>query len=220
MKKIIILMLLAIAGLGLWGCYTNTVDNLSTFKFQLPINFYSNWVNKAAPDTSWDFTNLDDYAEYRDNKDEIKSSEILSFNYWLDSLVTDDGKPFNPNDPNQEDVEFEFIEYYLHFAVLKSNPPNPGNPSDPNNYLQDPNTPDYLLGKFTNVSAKKYYRNPANILFVPSDVAQIISHTLKNNPKFFIKSVYSKTVGQEEPKRHFPLINARYDLVIRFEVNL
>ena len=220
MKKIIILIFAIVSGLSMWGCYTNTIDSLSTFKFQLPVNFYSSWVDKAAPDSSMDFTNLNDYPEYRDNKEQIRSSEILSFNYWIDSLITDDGKPFNPNDPNQEDIEFEYIKFYLHFAVLKDNPPNPGDPSDPDNYKPDPNTPDYLLGVFTNVSVKRYYRNPEYILEVPTDVAQIISVALKGYPQFFIKSVYSKTIGQTEPKRHFPLINARYDLVIRFEVEL
>ena len=220
MKKIIILIVAIVSGLSMWGCYTNTIDSLSTFKFQLPIYFYSNWLNRSAPDTSWDFTNLNNYPEYRDNKEKIRTSEILSFNYWIDSLVMDGGKPFDPNDPNQEDVEFEFIKFYLHFAVLKSNPPNPGDPNDPDNYELDPSTPDYLLGVFTNVSVKRYYRNPEYILEVPTDVAMIISEALKEKPQFFIKSIYSKTIGQTEPKRFFPLINARYDLVIRFDVEL
>jgi hypothetical protein len=220
MKKILIVLLAIASGLGLWGCYTNTIDSLSTFRFQLPIYFYQNWVDRAAPDTSWDFTNLNDYPEYRDNKDKIELAEILSFNYWIDSLITDDNKPFNPNDPNQEDIEFEFVKFYLHFAVWKDNPPNPDDPSDSSNYILDPETPDYLLGEFTNVNVKNYYRIPDNILAVPTEVAQIISVAIKSKPQFFIKSVYSKTKGQTNPKRHFHLIKARYDLVIRFEVSL
>ena len=68
MKKILIVLLAIASGLGLWGCYTNTIDSLSTFRFQLPIYFYQNWVDRAAPDTSWDFTNLNDYPEYRRNE--------------------------------------------------------------------------------------------------------------------------------------------------------
>ncbi len=220
MKKTIIILITIFTGLGLWGCYTNTIDALSSFEFQLPIYFYSNWVDRAAPDTSWDFKNLNDYNEYRDNRDKIQTAEIISFNYWLDSLVTENGKPFDPTDPNQEDLEFEFVKFYLHFAVLKDNPPNPDDPSDENNYELDPDTPDYLLGEFHNVDVKKYYRNPEYILEVPTEVAQIIAVALKDKPQFFIKSVYSKVKGQTEPKRHFPLINTRYDLIIRFEVNL
>jgi len=206
MKKKILLLLAFAVGISMWGCYTNTIDSLSTFKFQLPIYFYSNWENKAAPDTSWDYTDLEDYPEYNDNKDKIQVAELISFNYWLDSLITDDGVPFDPTDPDAPEIEFDFIEFYLVFADEFGN--------------RDPNAPEYLLGKFTNVNAKTYWRNPAHILEVPSDVAKIASVAIKDYPQFYIKSVYSKTKGQTEPYRYFPLIHARFDIVIRFEVSL
>ncbi len=220
MKKNLIILLTIVIGIGLLGCYTNTVDSLSTFKFQLPVYFYKNWVDRFAPDTSWDFTNLNDYPEYRDNKDKIQIAEILSFNYWVDSLVTANGVPYNPNDKNSPVIEFKFVKFYLHFAVWRDNPPNPNDPSDSSNYVRDPDTPDYLLGEFYNVNVKDYYRNPEHILEVPTDVAKIISLALKAKPHFFIKAVYSKTKDQKVPKLLFPLINSRYDLVFRFKVSL
>lgn len=217
MKKHLIILFPALFALTMWGCYTSTIDALSTFKFQLPINFYSNWINKAAPDTSWDFNNLLKYDEYKDNQDKIKKSEILSFNYWIDSLIFDNGEVFKPG---VHQLEFEFIKFYLVFARLKANPPNPFNPLDESNYEFDPDSPEYLLGEFTNVNATAYYRSPEHILEVPEDVAEVIAVAVKEKPQFFIKSIYSKTKGQTEPKRYFNLINARFDMVIRFEVSL
>lgn len=197
MKNKIILSLAIISLLVLSGCYTNTIDSLSTFKFQIPIFFYSHWVNKAAPDTTYDYVNLDDYAEYRDNKEKIKKAEIISFNYWIDSLMVDQGVPFDPE--KSEDIEFEFIRFYIQF---------------------EGETNKHLIGEFLNVSAKEYYRKPQHILEVPSTVAEIIAVALKEKPKFNILSIYSKTKGQTEEKKYIPLVNARFDLFIRFEVEL
>ncbi len=199
------------------GCYTSTVDSLSSFRFQLPLIFYSNYKNKSVPDTAIDFVNLSKYEEYNKNKDKIGKAEILSFNYWIDSLVIDNNKPF---DPKVDDVEFEFVSFALHFAKLKANPPNPADINSVINWEDDPLTPDYILGQFSNVSVKEYYRNPDHILDVNDEIAQVLSSAVKYKPQFFIKSLYSKSKGQITPRRVFPLVNARFDMIIRFQVDL
>lgn len=217
MKTLKYILLFCISSVLLSSCYTSTIDALSTFKFQLPLLFHSDYVNKAAPDTSVDFSNLNKYQEYRDNKSKLKKAEIISFNYWIDSLIIDNGKPF---DPAKDDIEFDYVRFSLIFAQLKSNPPKPGDIYDKDNYEAIPNAQEYVLGEFTNVKVQDYYRESKHILQISDDVAKVISSAVKDNPTFFIRSMYSKTKGQTAEKRYFPLIWGRFDCIIRFEVNL
>jgi hypothetical protein len=218
MRKIIatIVAVLGIAASGAFfsGCYTDAVDNLSTFTFQLPLLFHSYHWDKASPDTSVDFTNLNDYKEYRDNKERINKAQILHFNYWIDSLVMQNNVPFDP-EVHTDDVIFPFIRFYLQFARYTG-----GDPSNPNSYEPDPNEPMYLLGEYLDVNVAEYYRNPEYILDVSEETAMILSDAVKNRPQFYIITHYSKVVGQTEPKRYFPYVAARYDMVIRFDVDL
>jgi hypothetical protein len=228
-NKFLIFLVLTALPLSLLftSCFTETIDALSTTSFQLPLIFHSNWVNKAAPDTSWDFTNLNKYQEYRDNREKIKKSILYQMNYWIDSLVYKDAsgnpRPFDPADPNMPDIEFEAIRFYLRFADYVGGGDiesdfNPGNyrPStiDPTNYL---------LGEFTNVNAKPYYRQAYHIISISDEVAQIISEAAKSKPAFYILSEYSKMKDQNintEPKRYFPYIAARFDVMVKFEVDM
>lgn len=230
MKKkniIIFTSFILFAGLFLSGCFTDTIDAFSKFQFQLVIPFHSTHKEKAAPDTSVDFSNLNKYKEYKDNKDRIKKALILQFNYWLDSLVfrTKEGKvmSFDKNDPNMPDIKFNFIKFYLRFADLKSIPVN-GDPLDSANYRFSTSDPtNYLLGEFKNVSVKDYFRQAYHIINVDDAVAQVISDAVKNRPQFYIITEYSPLADQStgtEPKRYFPYVAARYDLVIKFEVEL
>lgn len=202
-NQIIILTITLFSLIFLSSCYQNTIDALSSFKFQLAILFNSEYRNKFAPDTTIDFVNLDDYKQYRDNKDRIKKAQLLQFNYWIDSLHLANNRPFNPKTDN---VEFEFIKFYLVFQE------GGGIPSDPGKR--------FLLGTFNNVNVSNYYRNPEHILVVPDDVAKVIEEAVKINPRFYIISEYSKVKGQQGPRESFPYIWARFDLAIRFEVSL
>jgi len=103
---------------------------------------------------------------------------------------------------------------------LKANPPNPSNLNDTSNYFPDPKSPDYELGSFIDVNVTDYYRNPNHILIVQDSVIRFISSTIRMNPIFYIRAEYSKTRGQKTPKIVFPLIWARYDVIIRFTVKL
>ncbi len=204
-KSLLLIFTVVFSAFMLSSCFFDTLSKVDTFTFQLPLIFDSDHFDKAAPDTSLDFTNLNDYKEYRDNKDKIEKAEILHFNYWVDSLVTENG-PWNPNDPSEEDIEFEFIKFYLQFADFQGNP--------------DPSEPFHLLGEFHDVNVEDYYRNPEHILEVPEEVALVISEAVKENPFFYIITEYSKLKGQTEEKFRFPFIHARYDMVIRFDVKL
>ena len=196
-KNFLLALLLIIVMITIGGCYTNTVDSLSTFKFQLPVYFYSQWNNMAVPDTNVDYVNLMDYPEYRDNRKKIKKAEIISFNYWIDSLMIDNNLPFDPN--GDVNLEFDFIKFYLQF---------------------DGDSINYLIGEFADVNAKDFYRKPQHILEVPGIIAEVISVALKEKTGFFIKSQYSKTKGQIEEKRVIPMVHARFDMFLRFEINL
>lgn len=222
--KLIILTPVFLFALFFSGCITETIDTFSTFNFQLMIPFHSTHYDKASPDTSVDFTNLNKYKEYRDNKDRIKKALILQANYWIDSLVYKDNQGqtfiFDPKNTNQPKVEFEFVKFFLRFAERKPFPVN-GDEFDPVNYQYSTSNPtSYLLGEFRNVDVGEYFRRADHIINVDDEVARIISEAVKNNPTFYIITEYSIVKGQTIPKREFPFIAARYDLDIRFEIEL
>ena len=115
---------------GLSGCYTDTVDSLGTFTFQLPINMEFDWQDKQAPDTTVDRIDLLDYQVYRDNQNKIESSELFQIGYWIDTLV---------GDPGFEKATFEFVEFYLRFVGEEEK---------------------HFLGRYENVIVREYYKRP------------------------------------------------------------
>jgi hypothetical protein len=223
MKKIYILIMIGtiLSGLFIAGCYTDTIDAFSKFTFQLPLLFHSTHIDKAAPDISYDFANLNKYKEYTDNKDRISKALVLQFNYWIDSLILKDNIPF---DSNNRSVIFNYIRFSLHFAKLKPQYSYYGEMDiDSSHWMFDPAEEPYLLGEFRNVNVADYYRKAYHIVEVADDVAQIISEAVKNRPAFYIITEYSPLADQDttkEPKRHFPYVAARYDMIIRFSVDL
>lgn len=177
------------------GCYSDTIDSFTKFTVQLPLHFTAEWRNKSAPDTSTDFTDLNTYKEYRDNKEKIQSTIFYQFAYWIDSLRVE------PGDPPLEQVEFEFVKYYLYFEGESPSAKR-------------------LIGQFNNVKVKDYFRIP-HVLAVPDAVAQDISKVAKTNPRFFTVAEYSAPVGQPVgTKRSFPHIDSRFDVVVRLELKL
>lgn len=202
------------------GCYTDTVDSLSTFKFQLPVNFNQTYLNRRAPDTSYDFTNLENYQEYRDNKERIKKAEILAFNYWMDSLNIN-GYPFQPwNQSNtyyydyttqkgNKVLQFNFIRFYLVFAKPST--------SYPGTYVMDPSSKWHLLGEFKDVNIANYYKMPQNILQVTDETMQVLSDAIKARPQFFTVTEYSNTLNGE---KFFDYVKSGHTFIFRFEVDL
>lgn len=177
------------------GCYTDTVDSFSKFTIQLPLHFTAEWRNKEAPDTSRDFTDLNTYKEYRENKEKIQRTVFYQFAYWIDSLEVRAG------DPPLEQVEFEFVKYYLYFEGESPSAKR-------------------LIGQFNNVKVRDYFRIP-HVIAVPEAVAEDIAKVAKTNPRFYTVAEYSAPVGQPVgTKRSFPHIDSRFDVVVRLELKL
>lgn len=212
MKKIYILLILA--SIAFAGCYSDTVNSFETFTFQFPVAFTADYINRSVPRTTVDFSNLYKYDEFNKNKSKISKAQIIQMNYWIDSLVLDDGSAF---DPAVNDLEFGFVRYTLKFAR-----PKYGNEYslDSIDFEPDPSKPDFELGSFDNVKVSEFYRNPKHILSVPEDKALVISELLKEKPYFYIVTEYSAIKGQAQPEIFFPLIRSRFDVMIRFEVKL
>ena len=240
MKKLIIPFVfigVLFSGAFFSGCYTDTVDALSTFDFQLPLIFHSTHFNKASPDTSVDFTNLNEYKEYRDNKERIQEAIVHQFNYWIDDIKLSGSIPMEvdhlgrkppENDmqdsalyfhPERDNLEFEFIKFYLHFAKLKDGYYNENDLVESHWEIDTTEKP-YLLGAYYDVDVSDYYRQAHHIIEVSDEISAIISEAVKERPSFFIITEYSKTKDQDDDKRYFPYVGARYDMVIRFSVDL
>lgn len=213
MKKIKLILILATYASMLFfnGCYTDTINKFSTFALQIPLLFNSSHTERWAPDTSYDDANLNQYQEYRDNKDKIDKAEFLDFNYRIDSLVYEDFqgnvKIYDPKAANPDVIGFDTVQFFLKF---------------PSGY-----TP--KIGEFLNKNVAEYYRKAHNIIAVNSDSAKIISDAVKHYPDFQIVSIYSKVkingVYQDWPnaqnkKHHFPYVLGKYDLIIRLQVKL
>lgn len=198
----------------LTGCYSETIDSFSTFTFQFPVNFEATYILRAVPRTSRDFANLYKYKEYNDNKDKISKAKVFQLNFWVDSLVMPDGTPYNPL---KHDVVFDYVRYVLKFAK-----PKYGNPfsTDSADFMIDPEVEEFVLGTYDSVNIADFYRNPNHIIQIPDDVATTISEFLKNKPYFYIETQYSKVRGQTQDEIYFPYLKARFDVDIRFEVNL
>lgn len=209
MKKIYLLLALLIL---LVSCYQDTVDTLSSFKIQIPIYFHSDSFDKAIPDTSSDFSNLNEYETYRDNKDRVKRAEVYQFNYWIDSLILENGQPYNPD---EDSLVIDKLTFYLVFAQPLTPDLNSTNPDD---FMPDPMGKKYVLGEYENVNINQYWRNPEHIIDVPDDVALTISTTLKEKPYFYIITETGTINGQ--PQMEFPFIRSRFDLIVRLDVEL
>ncbi len=225
MKKLIFPITFAGAiamALFLWGCYGQTVDSFKTFTFEFPVFFHAEYHNKLTPDTSFDFVNMYEYDQYKDNVDKINKAELLSFNYRIDSMifrdpVTEQDIVFNPV-LHKDLIEFVNIKFYIIFAKPKS--PELKGSLDSADYVVDPDREPYLLGEFHNVEVSDYYRYAHHIENIDKTVAKVLEDALQNQPYFYILTEYSKIKNQTAERRIFPYISSRYDLIIRFSVNI
>jgi hypothetical protein len=76
------------------------------------------------------------------------------------------------------------------------------------------------LGDFQNVKIKDYFKEAKYILDVSETNAKTISDGLKIKPYFYIYTEYSKIKGQTGDEFKFKLIQAKFDVILRLEVNL
>lgn len=198
----------------LCACSTDFIDSVQNFRFQIPFYFYVNYFDKSIPDTSMVFANLNNYEEFTKNKSRLEKAEIVQFNYWIDSLVYGNGKPF---DPKADTLVIENVRFLLVFAK-----PKPGiiNPKDTSNFEPDTTLPTFLLGEFYNVDVSDFYRKPHHIYLISTEISQVLTEVVRNRPYFYLFSEYGKVKGQTTPKKYFSLIFVRFDIVIRFTVSI
>lgn len=206
MKKIIAIAFIAAAFGFLWSC--GSVDSLETFSFQYTVNFEDERTYEKVPNESVDMTNLNDYAEYRDNKDKIIKSEILHFNFWIDSLVYDKfgvEVPFDPKENvDERTISFDFVKFWITF--------------DHDEYFE--------LATFEDVDIRDYYRNPFHINEINTETRKAVLEKLKNNPIFYTKSEFSiiniedTGLEQQYDTLTVPFLKYKTDCVLRFEVDL
>lgn len=156
------LMLLA-STLSLGGCYTDTVDAVSIFDVQMPVNFEFNFKNRQAPDTTVDHVDLNDYAVYRDNREDIRETTPYQLSFWLESVQ---------GNPSIETAVFPLIEFLIVFDG-------------------DTEADAIPLAKFENVKASEYFKTP-HIIPVDSDTGALLAKALKTNPSFSVIQRYTR----------------------------
>ena len=98
--KYYLILVAVIAPVFISGCYTDTIDSLSEFTLQVPITVPM--FQRGNSDTTFSNENLNNYAEYTNNKERVKRLHLYQSSLWLDSIV-----PFNSADV------FRKIEYYF-----------------------------------------------------------------------------------------------------------
>lgn len=224
-KYLSVIVLPALISLVLLSSCWESIDQLSTFNFRFPLFFQATYRDKVSPDTSMDFVNLYEYDQYKDNIEKISKAEIIAFNYRIDSLIFTDkttGSPviFNPI-LHKNKLEYENIKFYLIFARPKDTLNI--HSLDSADFEVDPTQAPILLGEFKNVKIEDYYRFSHYIETIEDEIARTIDKALREQPQFYIVTMYSKMKDQDlttEPERVIPLISSRYDLIIRFSVDL
>lgn len=176
--------------------------------------FYVNYFDKSIPDTSQQFANLESYEEFVKNKSKLSRAEIVQFNYWIDSLIFSNGKPF---DPASDSLVIEKVKIYFVFAKPKV---GVFSPVDSNDFEPDTTLPQFILGEFNNINIAEYYRKPHHIFTVSTEISQVLSEVVRNRPYFYLISEYGKVKGDINSRVFFRLIFVRFDIVIRFIVNI
>jgi hypothetical protein len=216
MKKSMILLILLLIILTLPSCYTDTVNNFTTFTIQIPVYFYDKSTNRKVPSIGYDFSNLYKYDEYKKNKERINRAELFQFAFWVDSLIIPgSNKPF---DPKNDEMIFDSIKYTL--VLLKPKPGKSEYSQDPFDFDLDSTFLPFNIGDFHNVKISEYYKNPKHIINLPEEEAIKLSNALKSRPYFFIVSEYSRYQNQPQDTSYISYLEIRTDLVIRLSVNL
>ena len=207
-------MILILIAAMMTSCITETIDKMSQFTVQIPIYYKPEYKDRIHPSSSVEFTNLNEYTEYRDNRDMVEKAEVYQFNYRIDSLVMPNKEIY---DPNVHDLRFEYIRYKIIFAKPKYGDENSLNPSD---FEYDLTQEPIVLGEYQDVNIRDYFRQSNNIKTVDDKVTNTISDILKKKPYFFIMTEYGNRIGNYPAKEVFPFVLARFDVVVRLGIKL
>ena len=220
-KKILILSSLLALVVLISSCYQSAVDSFSEWTFQIIVEFKPDYIGRHFPCDNLEYNNLNQFEEYKANKDKIKSADIVQFNYWVDSLQIVKGVPFNYN---TDVCTFDSIRYSLVFAKLKSGYTD-STKTDSIYYQPNYERGEFEIAKYPlpgeqNVNAKEYWRNPSHIVSVSEERAQVISEILKYSPSYYIRTQYGNCTYNGSTINNISFIKAHFDLAIRFTVKL
>jgi|APTNR8051073442_1049403.scaffolds.fasta_scaffold14574_2 hypothetical protein len=179
---------------GIFSLNSCDVTNISDVILQITVDFDPIFENKMVPDSSIDFTDLNDYETYRDNKDEIEDAQILHFNYRIDEIKTE-------NNMDIDSIIFESVNFYL-IPTTSDGSRIPGQR--------------YKLGEFKNLHVADYYKTAKHIIEVPSELGNLISEQIKKTPYFIFVTEYSGLVGENVDNK-FDYIESHMDMVLRIK---
>ena len=197
MKKVKYILLALLSTITLFTIQSCDVADVADVALQLTINFDPVFDDRAVPDSSVEVVNLEDYPEYKDNRDDIEDAEILHFNYSINDIKTSDNLPI-------DSIEFDRIAFYLIPTFTDGGARIPGQR--------------YLLGEFKDVEIADYYKTAKHIIEVSDEVGELISEQIKETPYFVFVTEYSSLKG-ENRDNYFDYIDAHVDMVVRVKTS-
>ncbi len=98
--KVIIQILLLTSLIYLSSCVTDTIDTFDTITIQVPIQV--DLTQRGNSDTTIQLEYLNDYPEYRNNKERIKNIKLYQAAFWIEEL-----------DPIELNERFISLDYYF-----------------------------------------------------------------------------------------------------------
>lgn len=184
-----------------------TISKFDSLTVQVAVNSRNEYDDRNAPSSKLSYTDLNNYAAYRDNRDRIIKSDFYQFSYWLDDLRLANGQEFDTL--INKDMHFEFVKFYIQFLDVNKQPIQSESP--------------ILFATFENPYIKDFYKHPRNILEADDTIAEKINLLIKEYPQFNFIDEFGKVVdetGRVYDTYNFPYLESRFDLVIRFEIEL
>lgn len=178
--------------IGLLSLNSCDVNNITELNFQIPLDFYSRYNDRVLPDSSIEYTDLNDYSEYAENRENIEDAEFLHFNYWISELDLVDTLDL-------EEVELERIAFYIQFLNASGTPISGER---------------YLLGEYNDVVVADYIKTARHIEPIEGAVGEQISKAVQQYPRFNIITNYTDIKGL--PRARINTIYARFDMTLRF----
>lgn len=198
MKNLKSLIFTLIVITGLLSFNSCDVTNIDDIAIQMTFNFDPLLEDEPVPDSSVDFTNLNTYQEYRENKDQIENVTLLHFNYSISNIETEETGII------LDSLVFKSVNFYLIPATINGNRV-PGER--------------YKLAEVKNLRVSDYYKTAKHIITVSDEVGTALAKHIKNGQPYFIfVTEYSGLVG-DEPNLRFEKLEAHVDLVARVVKN-
>lgn len=168
MKFTTLLLGLAViaAAMGTSACYTDTVDAISVFEVQLPVNLAFRWQNRSTPDTAVEEVDLLKYDAYLTNRDKIRNATPYQLAFWLESVE---------GTPSIETAVFTKIVLHLQF---------------------EGDSTLYHIATFENVKASEYFKTPHVYPVTDSSAAALARALTVSPKFRMIQEIQNPTTGR------------------------